>query len=373
MNGLGLPLRYLLSFGVPLVGTLLATPILGRLALRKGIVDHPSSNKFHVEATPYLGGAALGGVFLLVAVAIAGASGKLLTVLTAALVVCVLGLVDDQRTVRPQTKLVVEAGVAIALWTVGLRAEFFGVHALDFGVTVLWVIAVTNAFNLLDNMDGLTSGVATISALTFFAIAAAHGDFVVASFCLALAGASLGFLRYNFPPAKIFLGDAGALLIGFLIAALGLESQLVGNSGILWSLIPLMVVAVPVIDTTFVVISRLRAGRPIYLGGTDHTSHRLAGLGLTPGATASVIYAAQLTFSALALWLVIDGSLTPLIVAPFVLAAVAMGLRSLVIGPRLMARAGHNVIELDVIDLDVIELPGAAAIAPLLYEGGRGS
>jgi UDP-GlcNAc:undecaprenyl-phosphate/decaprenyl-phosphate GlcNAc-1-phosphate transferase len=373
MNGLDLPLRYLLSFGIPFAGTLLATPVLGRLALRKGIVDRPSINKFHLQATPYLGGAALGGSFLLVAVAIAGASAKLLAVLVAALVVCVLGLVDDQRTVRPQTKLVVETGAAIVLWTVGLRAEIFGFYGLDLAVTVLWVVALTNAFNLLDNMDGLTAGVATISALTFFGIAASHGDFVVASFCLALAGASLGFLRHNFPPAKIFLGDAGALLVGFLIAALGLESQLVGHSGILWSLVPLMVVAVPLIDTTFVVISRIRAGRPIYLGGTDHTSHRLAGLGLTPSATASVIYAAQFTFSALALWLVIDGSLTPLIAAPFVLAAVAMGLRSLVIAPRLIARAGHNVIELDVIDLDVVELPGVATVAPVFSDGGRGS
>lgn len=293
----------MLAFAAPFLATLLLTPIAARLATRLGLLDHPSSSKFHREATPYLGGLAVAGGLVLVGGLTAGASGQVLTILLCGLALGIVGLVDDWRTVGPGTKLVVEAASGVALWLVGVRAGLFGVDALDLLLTVFWVVAVTNAINLVDNMDGLLPGIAAIAALSLFAIAALQGDYLVASFALALAGASLGFLRHNFPPAKIFLGDAGSLLLGFLLAAVGLKLDLVGEQGLLRAAVPVLVLGLPLLDTCLVIVARLRSGRPAYRGATDHTSHRLARLGLSERTVALLLYGAQAGLCGLAVWL----------------------------------------------------------------------
>lgn len=146
-------------------------------------------------------------------------------------------------------------------------------------------------------MDGLASGVSAIAAFAFFVIAARRGDFLVASFALAVTGASVGFLRHNFPPARIFLGDAGSLFLGFLLAALGLKLDLVGETSFARFVIPTLVLGVPVFDTMLVVLDRFRDGRPVYRGGTDHSSHRMATLGLSHRAIALATYGLQLVCS----------------------------------------------------------------------------
>ena len=294
-------LRYSLAFAIPLVAALILTPLAGRLAARLGILDRPAAHKFHRRATPYLGGAVVAGALLLVAAMTVGTSGQLLTILACGLALATVGLIDDWRTVSPWVKLLVEASAAIALWIVGVRAGLFGVLPLDLALTVLWVLAVTNALNLIDNMDGLLAGVATISAVTFFGIAAYQGDYLVASFAIAVAGASIGFLRYNLPPARIFLGDAGSLLLGFLLAAIGLKLDLVGPSGFTRTAIPALVVGVPLFDVALVVVARRLGRRPVYVGGTDHSSHRLMALGLSGRAVAVATYGFQALCSLLAL------------------------------------------------------------------------
>jgi UDP-GlcNAc:undecaprenyl-phosphate GlcNAc-1-phosphate transferase len=244
-----------------------------------------------------------------------------LVFLLGALAVAAAGLVDDWRTLRPGPKLLVECGAAVALWVVGVRAGMFGVAALDLGLTVLWVVAVTNALNLLDNMDGLASGVAAVAALAFSAVAASRGDYLVGQLALAVAGGSVGFLLHNFPPAKVFLGDAGTLMLGFLLASLGLKLDMVGQNGLVRSAVPALIVAVPLIDTAFVVIRRLREGRPIVRGGTDHSSHLLAALGLSPRSVALVTYLAQAAGCATALALLEASS--EVAFGMFVLSAVA--------------------------------------------------
>ncbi len=273
------------------------------MAHRLGVLDQPAGNKFHQQATPYLGGLAVAIGLVLVGGVAAGASGELLTVVLGGLAISIVGLLDDRLHVGPLAKLAVEIGAGVALWFSGVGAGLFGVEILDMALTVLWVVAITNAFNLLDNMDGLCSGIAALSAATFFAIAAVEGHYLVASLALAVAGASLGFLRYNFPPARIFLGDAGSLLLGFLLAALGLKLDLVGQNGLIRSAVPVLVLAVPIFDTILVVVDRFRGGRRVYVGGTDHSSHRLAGLGLSPRRVAFTLYGAQVVSSGLALTL----------------------------------------------------------------------
>ena len=261
-----------------------------------------------------------------------------MAILAGAFAVAAVGLLDDLWDIGPLPKLLAEIGAAVGLWFAGVNAGLFDSYALNMAFTVLWVVAITNSINLLDNMDGLSSGVAAIAALTYFVIAAGSGDYLVASFALAVAGASVGFLRYNFPPARIFLGDAGSLLLGFLLASLALKLDLVGNSGVLRAAIAGLVLAVPVFDTLLVIVTRLIGKRPIYKGGTDHTSHRLVAKGMSVRDVAVGTYSAQIACCGLALmlghvsWLVAVSAL-------LALATVAgLGLMSLYRVPKPRAR-----------------------------------
>ncbi len=174
-----------------------------------------------------------------------------------------IGLLDDIRGLSPLVRLAYEAFAAVALWQVGVGAGIFDVTWIDLTLTVLWVIAVTNAVNFIDNMDGLAAGVTATSALGIFAISAANGDVLVSSLALALAGASLGFLRFNFPPARIFLGDAGSMMLGFLLAALILKLDLPVAPAAPRVLATLLLVAVPLFDLSVVVVARILGRRPI--------------------------------------------------------------------------------------------------------------
>jgi UDP-GlcNAc:undecaprenyl-phosphate GlcNAc-1-phosphate transferase len=310
------------AFLIPLATTLVLTPAAAGLARRLGVLDRPGARKAHVEATPYLGGLAV-ALGLLVAGFVIGSTEQQIAVIAGcAVVVFGLGLLDDLRGLAPVVRVGVEAALAVVLWLAEVRAGFFGNRALDLVLTVVWVVVITNAVNLSDNMDGLASGITAIAAFAYFAIAAPQGDYLVAAFAIALAGASLGFLRHNFPPARIFLGDAGSLLLGFLLATLGLLIDLDVSRDLLRIGVQVLILGVPVLDTALVVVMRRRAGRPITQGGTDHASHRLVALGLSGREVALLLYLAQIACSSVAVVAVnAAGALLPL-----VLAWVALGL-----------------------------------------------
>ncbi len=281
-------IRWPVSFLAPLLAALALTPLAARAAVRLGVMDEPAAagHKTHGEATPYLGGLGLGAGLLLISVALIvvgaiadGTNAELFNVLAGAALMAMIGLLDDLRGLSPDLRLGYEAFAAVALWQVGVGAGVFDSAWIDLPLTVLWVVAVTNAVNYIDNMDGLAAGVTATSALGIFAISAANGDVLVASLALALAGASLGFLRYNFPPARIFLGDAGSLMLGFLLAALILKLDLPVAPASPRILATLLLAAVPLFDLSLVVVARALDRRPFWRGGTDHTSHRLAAAG----------------------------------------------------------------------------------------------
>ena len=275
---------FLVAFG----SALILTPLCRRVALRLGVMDRPGGKKIHAQPTPLLGGPAIalaqvGGVL---------ASGPvdpvLVSVLVAAGLILLLGIHDDLSPapggVRWWLRLLFQGFLAVFVIHPGITLGFLRTPWLSIPVILLWIVGVTNAFNLLDNMNGLSAGVAAIAGLTFASLAARYIDLgpeqlptVRAS--AALAGACLGFLPSNFR-SRIFMGDAGSLFVGFTlacVAALGSwRSPTVPTSVI----IPLLVLAYPIFDTTLVVILRLRRWQSPVVGGRDHSSHRLVNLGL---------------------------------------------------------------------------------------------
>ena len=300
--------RDLLVFGFSCGCALLLTPLARTIALRTGLVDHPASHKFHTQPTPYLGGLAVSVVVLSsLAVQLAihpNLRARVLAFGVGAALVGGVGLVDDWRGLGITPRVAAQSAAAILLWLGGIRLQPSGVPPLDLATTVLLVVLLTNSINLLDNMDGVAAGTVAIAMLCCYVVATWEGQLVIAPLSLTVAGACLGFLRYNFPPARIFLGDGGSLLLGFCLAAILIEVNLPDDPLVTRVVAGALIVALPLFDTMLVVVSRRRGGRPVLRGGTDHLSHRLRRAGLTPKGTAVALYLASGLAGALGLVLV---------------------------------------------------------------------
>jgi UDP-GlcNAc:undecaprenyl-phosphate GlcNAc-1-phosphate transferase len=273
--------NYLLILLSALLLATLATPLARGTAHRLGIIDHPSARKVHQAATPLLGGAAIYLAFI-VALALFGDHfyvGQVTGIFLGATIVSFLGLWDDRWGMSPWTKLIGQFLAASILVISDVRISVLPTLWLNVAATLVWIVAITNALNLLDNMDGLSSGIATIAAVFFLLFAAMSRQYLVGALAAALVGACLGFLRYNFNLATIFMGDTGSLFLGFMLAAVGIKLRFPSNSAFVTWMVPVLTLAVPIFDTTLVVISRLRRGlNPLTTPGKDHLSHRLAQL-----------------------------------------------------------------------------------------------
>src|SRR3954452_23672523 len=286
-------LRYIAAFLITFGAAWALTPVAGRLAHRRGFLDHTGGHSTHTAATPTLGGLAIAVAFVAVGIWAGGADGQLVTVLAGAAMLGVVGAVDDRRSLSPRLRLGLEAGAAVALWVVGIRAGLLGHTWFDLPLTVFWVLAVVNAFNMIDNHDGIAAVVAAMSTLGIAAISGASGYHLVAAFSLAVAGACLGFFVHNKPPATIFLGDAGSVFLGFLVAALALKVDLPQGSWVVRLSVAALLVAVPLFDEALVVVARIREHRPVMLGSTDHSAHRLRALGWSKNRVVATMGGAQ--------------------------------------------------------------------------------
>ena len=297
--------EYLAAFLVTTFLCGMLTPLAMRYALRTNVLDHPGGHKSHQEAVPYLGGVAIVGTFTAAVLVMSllqpphSGRSELLAVLAIAVLLSLVGLIDDLKKVSAAWRLVAEIMAAVLVWSLGSGTDVTTIEVVDLGLTILWFVGITNAFNLLDNMDGLSAGLAAISSLTVFAIAAENGQFLVAALAIAIAGCSAGFLRYNFYPARIYMGDGGALFIGFLVAYIGIKLRFDGGR-LLGAMVPILACSAAVFDTSLVVIARLAASRSPFQGGQDHLSHRLVGLGLRVPVAVGVIYLAAIGVGVLA-------------------------------------------------------------------------
>lgn len=257
-------------------------------------VARPQPDRWHRGTPAKFGGVA---IWLSVVAISAGFPGQsshpLWALLGLASLMFLLGLIDDIVRLRPGPKLLAQSWIATLAAASGVAFPFDGKPLLTFAVAVLWIVGVTNAFNLLDNMDGLSAGVAVITALSLAVLCLQAGSPQYASFLVIVAGASAGFLLFNFHPARIFMGDNGSLFLGFLLASISLlESRHVSSVSAL-ALAPMVVFAIPLLETCLVSITRRMRGQPISVGGTDHSSHRLVRLGLTERGAVLMIYLAS--------------------------------------------------------------------------------
>jgi UDP-GlcNAc:undecaprenyl-phosphate GlcNAc-1-phosphate transferase len=296
-------------------------PLAVRGARRWGVLDDPGPRKVHAAPTPRVGGVAVWGAFTAVVFAgylgvplIAGLPGaettlagplamlqeafrvetKLLAMMLGGAIAFGVGLLDDVFGNRFKVgfKLAGQVLAAVVLVLGGIRTDFLVYEPLNIVFTILWVVGITNAFNLLDNMDGLSAGVAFAACLVLLLNAWLLGEFFISLVLVALMGSLLGFLVYNWHPASIFLGDCGSLFIGFTLASLTLLQRFVSHASSTYFpvLMPVLVLALPILDTATVVFIRVRERRPIYVGDSRHLSHRLVSLGMSPPLAVATIY-----------------------------------------------------------------------------------
>ena len=246
------------------------------IARRTNFYDRPASYKQHTSPTPHLGGVAVMAGFTAAAVAFGQGTDHLWVILACAGGLLVLGTVDDRFPMAPRWRVVAEVGAAVVLASAGLGWTVFGPEILNLLLTIVWVVGLCNAFNLLDNLDGATGSVAGVSAMGIGVVALTQGEPALAALAFALVGACVGFLGHNLArPARIFLGDGGSLPIGFLVAALAMvvcDGHGLGVSAVAYGA---LLAGLAIFDTALVVVSRLRAGIPLITPGRDHLTHRM--------------------------------------------------------------------------------------------------
>jgi len=305
-----------IPFFVALIVTLSVTPIVKKVAFMLKVLDHPNQRKIHQQPIPLLGSVAVYLGFL-VGLFFSGFDlsphSELFIPLSAATLLFIVGLLDDVGYLHPQIKLMVGMPVAgIILIFFDLHLKFFHLNLLNYFLTLFWIVGITAAYNLLDGMDGLSTGVCLIASFFYLIIGGITGDLFLILLPLCLMGACLGFLIYNFHPAKIFLGDSGAILLGFLLASMGLRVANHESLPLLtrW-MIPILILTVPIFDTSLITFSRLRRGLiPFLTPGKDHSHHRLYNLKLGQRGAVLILYGLGLAGGFFSLCIYLIGSLS---------------------------------------------------------------
>jgi UDP-GlcNAc:undecaprenyl-phosphate GlcNAc-1-phosphate transferase len=297
-------LLYTFAFFASFLFSVVLTPLVKHLSIKGDFVARPRDDRWHKKPTGLLGGVSIFFSLMVVWQLTSFVSGyhtsirPLLPLALGGMAVFLLGLVDDLFEINPQHKLVGQVIIAAVLVIFGFQVNWFESMTANLVISIFWIVGITNAFNLLDNMDGLSAGVAFIAGLFVFLsqVSSGAGSIVPAVLFLSVyLGSLLGFLIYNFYPASIFMGDSGSLFIGFLMAGLTTEASglmMGARSGHLVSVlaIPILILLIPILDTAFVSLMRKLSGRPISVGGRDHSSHRMVGIGFSERSAVLILY-----------------------------------------------------------------------------------
>jgi len=294
---------YILVFAGALVLAIGVTPVARWLAPRVGVMDQPEARKIHLRPVPRMGGVAI-YLTVIAAALLLGENFNFTqfgSILVGATGVSFMGLIDDRWGLRPLIKMLGQALAALLLYASGIYVGTFHHPVLDLVTTVLWVGYITNAVNFLDNMDGLAGGIAAIAAAFFALMCSFSGQYLVGALSVAVLGACLGFLFYNLNPASIFMGDSGALFLGFTLAAVGIKLRFPDNATFVTWMVPVLVMGLPIFDTALVIVSRLRRRlNPATTPGKDHISHRLVAAGMTQREAVLTLYVVSFVLGLLA-------------------------------------------------------------------------
>lgn len=335
--------NYIWAFLIALFVALIATPAVIVLAAKTGAMDAPDARKVHKGPMPRIGGLAIYGGFIAAILAMLNfaeltqevANGVIGLLLGGTLIV-VIGLIDDYKNLPAKVKLLGQILAACVVVYFDVRidvitdpfGDYLYLEYLAAPATVFWIVGLTNTVNLIDGLDGLAAGVSTIASITIMLVALQEDVMIVALFTAALAGAALGFLRYNFNPAKIFMGDTGSMFLGFILAGISVIGA-VKCTATIALIVPILALGLPIMDTTFAIIRRYRGGVPIFKPDKGHLHHRLLDLGFSQRQAVLLMYviSALLGLSAVALNEVSGGMSIVIVVC--VLLLVFLGARKL--------------------------------------------
>jgi UDP-GlcNAc:undecaprenyl-phosphate GlcNAc-1-phosphate transferase len=304
-------LKLVICAFVAFFASFILTPVMMKVAMRIGAFDKPNERKVHQGAMTRIGGVAIFGGFIIGALLMQELSLQGWGLLLSGTIIMLLGLVDDIKGISPKMKLFGQVFAALVLVYFGVEVNFItnpfngdivSLGYLSIPVTVFWVTGMSNAVNLIDGLDGLAAGVSAIAGVTLAVVAWTQGMFETVYLALFLAAAALGFLRYNFHPAKLFMGDCGSLFLGYILGVLAVMGLTKGAT-IISLFIPVIILGIPILDTFFAIIRRFTNNKPIFEADKGHLHHRLLEMGLSHKQTVLVIYAITFLLSSSAVLL----------------------------------------------------------------------
>lgn len=328
----------ILAFILSALVCYLVTPLVINLAHKIGAIDVPKDNRrVHKEPIPRLGGLAIFAGFAVSAIVFIEPTQELLAIMLSSILIVGMGVIDDTTPLKAKTKLAIQIIAAgIVVWA-GVRIEFFTnpfheglvwLNMLSIPITIFWIVGITNTVNLIDGLDGLAAGISAIAAITLTVVAILSNQYVTAVLLMAVAGGAVGFLPHNFNPAKIFMGDTGSLFLGFILSVAAVEGTIKGAT-VLAVAIPLFALAIPILDTSFAIVRRFLAGKPIMEADKGHLHHRLLAKGISQKKTVLILYAIAAVLGASSLLILRSDYLAAALVILADVALVLFGVKKL--------------------------------------------
>ncbi|MDP4118147.1 MAG: MraY family glycosyltransferase [Bacillota bacterium] len=295
-------LNILLALAVSLLISFLSVPFVKNIAIKAGAIDYPKDGRrMHKSPIPRLGGLSIFYGFVVSTLCFADLNRQMLGILLGALIIVTLGVVDDIKVLKAKPKFIVQIIAAILPVAFGARINFVSIPFLNnsssiafsgilsYVITIIWIVGVTNAVNLIDGLDGLAAGVSTIASASIFFIALINGNLFVTTISVILVGSCLGFLPYNLNPATIFMGDTGATFLGYIMAVMSIQGMFKSYTLVTF-VIPVLILGLPIFDTSFAIIRRLIHHKPIMEADRGHMHHRLIDMGFSQKQTVSILY-----------------------------------------------------------------------------------
>lgn len=304
--------KYILSFIMSAIISFVLTPIVRRIAIKTGAMDIPKDNRrVHKEPMPLIGGLAIFFAVIIVTLIFLPLTREIISMIIGSAIIVMGGIIDDYKELSPKKKFLFELIAGIVLIIGGIKIDFItnpfskdiallDLKWLSIPVTLFWIVGITNTLNFIDGLDGLSAGVAMISSLTLMIVASKFGYSNIIILSAAMAGACLGFLPFNFNPAKIFMGDTGALFLGFMLSAITIEGVMKSVATIA-IVAPILILSVPIFDTTFAIFRRLLNGQSIVAADKGHLHHRLLSRGFSQRKSVLILYGISALFGVIAI------------------------------------------------------------------------